>query len=96
MNHLRMPFVNIVFTLLFCCFIQRQPKAESYYCWAMSGLLFRAVPFTDAKILGKLEYGQKIEISNENRYQGVFHKVVFLPGLRKKEENTDEIYLEDY
>lgn len=96
MNQQRMPLVNLVFTILMCCCIQIKSQAETYYCWAMSGLLVRDEPKQYANVIGKLDYGQKIEISDEYRHNGIFHKVEFLPGLRKKEESTDDIYLEDY
>jgi len=71
-------------------------KAETYYCWAMSGLLVRAQPFLDAKVLGKLDYGQQVEITPENIISGIYHKVLFLPGATIEQETSESIYLEDY
>lgn len=71
--NLRISLINIVYTILFCCSIQFQAKAKTYYCWAISGLLVRAEPFTDSKVIGKIEYGQKIDITHENRHKGIFH-----------------------
>lgn len=90
--------LTIKLIISICIFVAFQCalKAETYYCWAMSGLLVRTQPIPDAKVLGKLDYGQQVEITPENIHSGIFHKVLFLPGATIEQETSESIYLEDY
>jgi Bacterial SH3 domain len=88
--------IKVVVTICLLVVSQSVVKAEIYYCWAMSGLLVRAQPIPDAKVLGKLDYGQQVEIAPENIISGIYHKVLFLPGATIEQEETESIYLEDY
>ncbi len=88
--------IKIIVTICLLVVSQSVVKAKIYYCWAMSGLLVRAQPIPDAKVLGKLDYGQQVEITPENIHSGIYHKVLFLPGPTIEQEETESIYLEDY
>jgi len=88
--------IKIIITICLLVVSQSVVKAEKFYCWAMSGLLVRAQPIPDAKVLGKLDYGQQVEITPENIISGIYHKVLFLPGATIEQETSENIYLEDY
>jgi len=88
--------IKVVVTICLLVVSQSVVKAEIYYCWAMSGLLVRDQPIPNAKVLGKLDYGQQVEIAPENIISGIYHKVLFLPGPTIEQEETESIYLEDY
>lgn len=88
--------IKVLVTICLLVISQNVVKAETYYCWAMTGLLVRAQPISDAKVLGKLDYGQQVEITSENIHSGIYHKVLFLPSATIEHETSDSIYLEDY
>lgn len=58
-------------------------KAEEYYCWAVSGLNIRETPSSTGKILGKIVYGQKLDIDITNQDYSNYYEELFLVGINE-------------
>jgi len=58
-------------------------KAEEYYCWAIAGLNIRETPSSSGKILGKIVYGQKLDIDLANQEYSNYYEELFLVGINE-------------
>jgi len=79
---------KIINLICFVCLIPTV-KAEELYCWSVSGLNIRETPSPKGNILGKLEFGQKIDIDLINQEYSNYYEDIFLIGI--KEDNSADI-----
>jgi hypothetical protein len=70
--------MNIFFFLL----LLTVAKAEEYYNWAINGLNIRETPSANGKALGKIPYGQKLEIDLRNQEYSNYYEELFLVGIK--------------
>lgn len=64
-------------------------KAEEYYCWSISGLNIRDTPSPNGNIIGKLQYGQKVEFDSKAQIDYQYYEDLFLIGI--KDDNSADI-----
>ena len=79
---------NII-CLLHILFLITAVKAEEYYCWSISGLNIRDTPSPTGNILGKLDYGQKINVDSNIQDDYRSYEDLFLIGIN--EDNSADI-----
>ncbi len=79
---------RIVFLFHFL-FLITAVKAEEYYCWSISGLNIRETPSPEGNILGKLVYGQKVDIDWNAQVDYKDYEDLFLIGI--KEDNSADV-----
>lgn len=63
-------------------------RAEVYYCWSVSGLNIRETPAINGTILGKMGYGESIEIDMVHQEYSLYHEELFLLG-DKQDKSAD-------
>jgi len=81
--------MNKIIYLIFFLFLITPVKAEEYYCWSISGLNIRETPSPEGNILGKLLFGQKVDIDLRNQEYSNYYEDIFLTGI--KEDNSADI-----
>ena len=67
----------VLFSLLM---ILNDVKAENFYCWAIDGLNIRQSPSSSSKIIGKVKYGEKIDINLQLTDFSNYYEELFLIG----------------
>ena len=78
---------RIVYLIHFL-FLITTAKAEEHYCWSISGLHIRDTPSPGGNIVGKLAYGQKVDINRKDQSDYYYYEDLFLIGI-KEDQSAD-------
>lgn len=78
--------ISLIFLVIFNCNL----SAESYYVWAVNGINIRKAPNSNSEIIGKLNYGEKIEEVKKNYFESSVIYTLILEGFIVKSEEMDD------
>jgi hypothetical protein len=80
-----MKYLTVIFLLLI---FPDNIKAESFYCWAIDGLNIRKTPSSTGMIVGKIKYGERIDINLQLTDFSNDYEELFLIG-EKEDKSAD-------
>lgn len=69
-------------------------KSETFFCWSLSGLNVREEAAPSGKIIGKIPYGQKVDILPIDQDFSSYHEDFFLQGIN--EDGSSDVKITGY
>lgn len=72
--------MRILITIFITLFFLLEINAQRFYCWAIEGLNIRDKPSPTGKVLGKLKYGESLDIDLRKTEFSNYYEELFLVG----------------